>query len=85
MEWMQKVNDFERICTLKSLLYYRIYKSNWLTTDDLLDIKDIVENELEIIELKPIQKDNPNLTLDIWRNQVYGEFLKLQKELYNKE
>lgn len=84
MEWNEKVNDFERICTLKTCLYYRI-NQNYLTIDDLLEIKDIAENELEIIKLLPIYKDDLYGTLQLWRAQVYKEFKKLQKQMYEKK
>ena len=81
MEWNELVNDFERICTLKTCLYYRI-DQNYLTTDDLLNIKDIAENELEIIKLHPIDHNDLNFTLSLWRAQVYKKFEELQKQMY---
>lgn len=74
------IGDFERICILKTCLYYCI-DMNYLTTDDLLGIKDIAENELEIIKLYPIDYENPLLTLKMWRNQVLDEYEKLKEKI----
>jgi hypothetical protein len=82
MTWNELVNDFERICVLKTCLYYRI-DENYLTLDDLLEIREIAHVELEIIKLLPIYKDDLHGTLNLWRAQVYKEFERLQKEVYN--
>lgn len=81
MKWNELVNNFERICTLKTCLYYNI-DQNYLTTNDLLDIKDIAENELEIIKLHPIDHNDLDFTLNLWRTQVYKKFKELQKQMY---
>lgn len=79
----QLISDFERIVTLKTCLYYRI-NQNYLTLDDLLEIKEIAEVELEIIKLVPIFTDDLNHMLNIWRTQVYKKFEELQEQLYNE-
>ena len=79
----QLISDFERIVTLKTCLYYRI-NQNYLTLDDLLEIKEIAEVELEIIKLVPIFTDDLNHMLNIWRAQVYKKFEELQEQLYNE-
>ena len=83
MEWTELVGDFERICTLKTCLYYRI-DQNYLTLDDLLEIKELAEVELEIIKLLPIQEDDLNFTLNLWKTQVQQNFYELREKLYNK-
>lgn len=79
----QLISDFERIVTLKTCLYYRI-NQNYLTLDDLLEIKEIAEVELEIIKLVPIFTDDLNHMLNIWRAQVYKKFEELQEQLYKE-
>lgn len=79
----QLISDFERIVTLKTCLYYRI-NQNYLTLDDLLEIKEITEVELEIIKLVPIFTDDLNHMLNIWRAQVNQKFEELYKQLYNE-
>lgn len=79
----QLISDFERIVTLKTCLYYRI-NQNYLTLDDLLEIKEIAEVELEIIKLVPIFTDDLNHMLNIWRAQVNQKFEELYKQLYNE-
>ena len=81
MEWNELVNDFGRIVTLKTCLYYRI-DANYLTYDDLRDIKEIAEVELEIIKLHPINRDDLYHTLVMWRAQVNKEYNTLLAKMY---
>lgn len=81
MTWNELVNDFERICVLKTCLYYRI-DENYLTLDDLLQIREIAHAELEIIKLLPIQKDDLHGTLSLWRAQVIKEYNTFLAKMY---